>query len=221
MSVESTAYDVVRREGPLELRRYRGYLTASVTVRADSHNDAAYSAFGVLADYIFGNNTAQGSIPMTTPVTTSRASGTQIAMTAPVTTSRSGGTRIAMTAPVTSEHVRNEELGVAEPLCTIGCAGEYVVRFTMPSLYRTVGELPQPNDRRVQLEAVPEHLAAVERFSGRLGDEMIAAATERLDSWIAESGLVADGEPEAAQYDAPWKPGFARRNEVIMPVRTP
>lgn len=221
MSVEGPAYEVTKRDGSLELRRYKRYLTASVTVRAGSHNGAANAAFGLLADYIFGNNSAAGSIPMTTPVTTSRADGTQIDMTAPVTTSRSPGARIAMTAPVTSERVRNEELGGAEPLCTVGCAGEYVVRFTMPSRYQRLEELPLPNDPRVQLAAVPEHLAAVERFSGRLDDEAVAAATERLDAWIAGLGLVPDGEPEAAQYDAPWKPGFARHNEVIVPVRTP
>jgi hypothetical protein len=142
-------------------------------------------------------------------------------MTAPVTTSRSPGARIAMTAPVTSERVRNEELDAATPLCTTHCAGEYVVRFTMPSGYRSLNDLPLPNDPRVTLAAVPEHLAAVERFGGRMDEAAVAAATERLNAWIAELALVADGEPEAAQYDAPWKPGFVRHNEVIVPVRMP
>ncbi|MHB8050673.1 MAG: SOUL family heme-binding protein [Coriobacteriia bacterium] len=202
MSVESPAYEVVRREDPFELRRYGQYLTASVAVRADNYNNAAYEAFGVLADYIFGNNVAAGSIPMT----------------APVSTSRSTGERIAMTAPVVSERVRNEELDDATPLCTINCAGEYVVRFTMPSRYTELADLPQPNDPRVRLEVVPEHLAAVERFSGRMDDEMVVASVGRLHSWMAELALAPVGEPEAAQYDAPWKPGFIRHNEVIIPV---
>jgi hypothetical protein len=28
----------------------------------------------------------------------------------------------------------------------------------------------------------------------------------------------AAGEPIVAQYDPPWKPGFARHNEIIMVV---
>ena len=202
MSVESPVYEVVRREGQFELRRYAQYLTASVAVEAESHNHAAYAAFRTLADYIFGNNVAAGSIPMT----------------APVSTTRSVGTRIAMTAPVTSERARSESLGEAEPLCTVDCAGEYIVRFTMPSRYTDIADLPQPNDPRVRLAVVPEHLAVADRFGGRLDDSMVAASVERLREWMAESGLVQVGEPEAAQYDAPWKPGFVRHNEVIIAV---
>ena len=202
MSVESPGYDVVRRDGPLELRRYRSYLTASVKVSSGGYNEAAYAGFGPLAEYIFGNNAEAGSIPMTAPVMASRASGT----------------RIPMTAPVTSERLRNEHLDDASPLCTVNCEGEYVVRFTMPSRYESLEELPRPNDARVELEAEPAHLAAVARFGGRLDDEAVAAAVEQLREWIGRQGLVALGEPEAAQYDAPWKPGFIRRNEVLIRV---
>ena len=202
MSVESPGYEVVRSEGPLELRRYRPYLTASVKVRSAGYNQATYAGFGPLADYIFGNNIEAGSIPMT----------------APVTASRPMGTKIAMTAPVTSERMRNEHLSDASPLCTVHCAGEYVVRFTMPSRFGSVEELPQPNDQRVVLDTVPEHLAAVARFGGRLNDEAVAAAVGQLGEWIEREGFVAAGEPEVAQYDAPWRPGFIRRNEVLIPV---
>lgn len=218
MSTESPAYEVLRREGEFELRRYAQYLTASVTAQAESYNGAAYAAFGVLADYIFGNNVAAGSIPMTAPVSTSRSEGERIAMTVPVSATRSEGTRIPMTAPVSSERARSEELDQAAPLCTINCAGEYTVRFTMPSRYTELAELPQPNDPRVRLDAMPAHLAVAERFGGRLDDAMVAASVERLRAWIAGIGLTQTGEPEAAQYDAPWKPGFVRHNEVIIPV---
>jgi len=202
MSVESPEYEVVRREGPLELRRYPQYLTASVKVRAAGYNEAAYAGFNPLADYIFGNNTAAGSISMTSPVTTSR----------------SAGTKIAMTAPVSSERIRGEQLEAAPALCTVHCAGEYTVRFTMPSHFGALDELPRPNDGRVVLEAVPPHLAAVARFGGRLDDKAFATAVEQLEAWLAREGLVATGEAEAAQYDAPWKPGFVRHNEAIIPV---
>ena len=202
MSVESPEYEVLQREGQLELRRYAPYLVASVTIRADGYNAAAYGGFSPLADYIFGNNTAAGSI----------------SMTAPVTTSRSPGVKISMTSPVTSERVRSEELQTAAPLCTVHCAGEYTVRFTMPSRFNALEELPSPNDSRVVLEEVPAHLAAVARFGGRLDDEAVAEAAGSLKAWIESKGLVAVGEPEAAQYDAPWKPGFVRHNEVLIPV---
>lgn len=202
MSAEQRAYEVVRHEGPLELRRYPAYLVASVTVRAEGYNEATYAGFNALAGYIFGNNAAAGSIPMTTPVTASRTPGT----------------KIAMTAPVTSERVRGDELESASPLCTVACAGEYIVRFTMPSHYGSLEDLPEPNDQRVTLEAVPGHLAIAARFSGRLDEETVADVKKRLEEWAEAEGFVIAGEPEAAQYDAPWKPGFVRHNEVLVPV---
>lgn len=204
MSTEQLSYEVIRHEGSLELRRYPAYLAANVTVHAQGHNEAAFVGFDALAGYIFGNNAAAGSIPMTTPVTASRAPGT----------------RIAMTAPVTSERVRSDELESAAPLCTVACAGEYIVRFTMPSSYVSIDELPVPNDPRVVLEAVPEHLAIAARFSGRLDEDAVADAKRRLEEWAHAEGLVIVGEPEAAQYDAPWKPGFVRHNELLIPVES-
>jgi hypothetical protein len=204
MATEQRAYEVVRGEGSMELRRYPAYLTAQVTVDSDGYNEAANAGFNALAGYIFGNNVAQGSIPMT----------------APVTASRSAGEKIAMTVPVTSERARNDELQSATPLCTVSCAGEYIVRFTMPARYSSVEDLPAPNDPRVVLEEVPEHLAVATAFGGRLDDVATAAAVERLEEWAEREGLEIAGEPEAAQYDAPWKPGFIRHNEVIIPVRS-
>jgi hypothetical protein len=204
MATEQRAHEVVRSEGSVQLRRYPAYLTAKVTVDAGGYDEAANAGFNALAGYIFGNNVAAGSIPMT----------------APVTATRSAGEKIAMTVPVTSERARNDELQSATPLCTVSCAGEYVVRFTMPSEYASIEDLPAPNDPRVVLEEVPEHLAVALAFSGRLDDEATAAAVEQLEEWTEQEGLVVIGEPEAAQYDAPWKPGFVRHNEVIIPVRS-
>jgi hypothetical protein len=107
----------------------------------------------------------------------------------------------------------------AAPLCTVRCPGVYVVSFTMPRRYRTVDELPEPVRPEVTLEQVPAHRAAVVRFGGRLDDESVARHLEDLRAWMDATDLVAAGEPVTAQYDAPWKPGFARRNEVIVPVR--
>lgn len=204
MSVESPVYEVVRHDGPREIRRYGRYLTAGVTVRAESYNGAAYAAFGMLADYIFGNNTEAGTIPMTAPVSASRPSGA----------------KIAMTAPATSERSRADALEEAPAFCTVNCAGEYVVRFTMPARFQRLAELPRPNDPRVRLEEAGERLVAVERLGGRLDDAMVTDAVGRIVQWAEELGFVADGEPEAAQYDAPWKPGFLRHNEVLIPVRS-
>lgn len=202
MSVERPKFEVVKKDGDLELRRYMLHLTASVRVPAEGYNDAANAGFGVLADYIFGNNSTQGTISMTVPVT-SRPDF---------------GERIAMTAPVTSERARIEQMGEAAPLCTTGCPGDYVVSFTMPSRFESVADLPVPNDPRVALGTVPAHLAAVVRFGGYLTDESAEGELIRLRAWMADQGLEPAGEAVSAQYDAPWKPAFLRHNEIMIPV---
>ena len=56
MSVESPTYEVIRRDGQFELRRYAGYVRAIVHVTASSYTEASNAGFNPLADYIFGNN---------------------------------------------------------------------------------------------------------------------------------------------------------------------
>ena len=112
--------------------------------------------------------------------------------------------RIAMTAPVTA----------------VESKGDYVVSFTMPSGY-TMENLPAPSNPRVSIESVAPGVVAVVRFSGYMNDESARKAQKDLEAWIAEAGLSTVGELVAAQYDAPWKPGFARRNEILIPVLEP
>ncbi len=185
MTTETPAYDIIRHNGPFELRRYKGYLTASVRVTASDYRQAMNEGFSPLADYIFGSNHQSGRISMTVPVSAGRACCQKIAMTAPVTAAQA------------------EE--------------EYVVSFTMPSEY-SLESLPQPNNPAVTLESVDAYLAAAVRFGGYLGEKSGIRAESDLRDWIAQQELVPAGEPVAAQYDAPWKPGFARRNEILIPI---
>ncbi len=64
------------------MRYYENHIVAQVVVRAKSFNQASNEGFGILADFIFGNNTKKVSIPMTAPVVQEKSE--KIAMTAPV-----------------------------------------------------------------------------------------------------------------------------------------
>jgi hypothetical protein len=125
----------------------------------------------------------------------------RIAMTVPVTAGRACCQKISMTAPVTAQQAEDD----------------YVVSFTMPSGY-SMDDLPRPNNAAVSIEPVAAHLAAVARFGGSFHGTRAAKVQARLEAWIVEQGLTAVGEPMVAQYDPPWKPGFARRNEIMIVV---
>lgn len=84
---EEPAYAVLGDTDLYELRSYRSYLVAEVTVGGD-FGDAGNTAFRILANYIFGDNSAAESMQMTAPVESRPADdGVEMAMTVPVISS--------------------------------------------------------------------------------------------------------------------------------------
>jgi hypothetical protein len=89
MAIETPKFTLLQKDGKFEIRKYEGYISASVEVEAD-YNHALGEGFGILADYIFGNNRAKTSIAMTAPVTGQAVKNQKIEMTAPVTAKQAG-----------------------------------------------------------------------------------------------------------------------------------
>ena len=98
MAIETPSYKVLKKQGKIEIREYQPYLIASVYVSSESYGSAGSYGFRALADYIFGDNTKAGKIPMTAPVNTEMSE--QIPMTAPVdTTMQNGKYKVSFTMP--------------------------------------------------------------------------------------------------------------------------
>ena len=130
-----------------------------------------------------------------------------------------GNTRrqsIAMTAPV-AQAPKSEKIAMTAPVTQIQSAGEWVVRFTMPSAY-SMEKLPEPNDPKVHLRALPPTRFAVLQFSGLASKDNVAAKTAELEKLTGTHHLRAIGPASLAQYDPPWTLWFMRRNEVMLPV---
>ncbi len=81
-NVEQPKYTVVERDGNIEIRDYAPMIVAEAEVLG-KRREAIGKGFRIIADYIFGNNTAAQKVPMTAPVT--QQGNEKIAMTAPVT----------------------------------------------------------------------------------------------------------------------------------------
>jgi hypothetical protein len=86
-SVEQPKYQVVETSGSIEIRDYPPMIAAEVEVSGE-RREAISKGFRIIADYIFGNNTASEKVPMTAPVT--QQGSEEIAMTAPVTQQSDG-----------------------------------------------------------------------------------------------------------------------------------
>jgi hypothetical protein len=124
----------------------------------------------------------------------------KIPMTAPVTQQRDGE-KIAMTAPVGQEAVGNR----------------WAVTFMMPA-NTTLETLPVPTDERVRLRAVPARRVVAVRYSGAWSQHGYEHHLAELREWMKAQGLAAAGDPVWARYDAPFKPWFLRRNEILVPL---
>jgi hypothetical protein len=117
----------------------------------------------------------------------------QIQMTAPVITSE----KIAMTAPVVSD--------------------EKSMSFVMPG-GKEQDEIPDPLDERVKITTQNPREMAVIRFKGYAGREDVNDVKSRLLEGLQKAGITARGQPVLMRYNAPWTPGFLRRNEVGIEI---
>ena len=123
---------------------------------------------------------------------------------------------IAMTAPV-AQAPTSEKIAMTAPVTQTQSAGEWVVRFTMPSAY-SLETLPDPNDPKVHLRVLPATRFAVLQFSGLARKDDVEAKTVELGALTKTHHLRATGPASLAQYDPPWTLWFMRRNEVMIPV---
>ena len=162
----------------------------------------------VVADVVMSGSAEQaGSAafqPLFRYISGANRGAESLAMTAPVI-QQSTSERLAMTAPVIQEAAGTDA---------------WTVSFVLPA-GRPLSDYPVPSDPRVSLRSIPAETAAAIRWSGRWTESNIARRTEELRHAIAESGWQESGEPRWARFDPPWKPPFARRNEIVIPVRRP
>jgi hypothetical protein len=86
-NVEKAKYAVLEKHDNIEIRQYPSMVVAETEV-AGERSKAISDGFKLIADYIFGNNTASTKVAMTAPVT--QQSSKKIAMTAPVTQQAKG-----------------------------------------------------------------------------------------------------------------------------------
>lgn len=190
MAIEEPKYTLVEKSGAFELRAYAPKVVAETLVEG-SLDDASGAGFRRIADYIFGNNTAQ------------HGGNEKISMTAPVTMAakpdKSQSEKISMTAPVTMQQTE----------------GQWRMYFVMPAQY-TLSTLPTPNNPAVTLRELPATRMAVIRFSGLAGEEKTAKKTDELLVWLKSKNIAPTGTPELARYNPPWTLPFLRRNEVMV-----
>jgi len=217
-ATEKPDYTVLKEEGSFELRNYPPMLLAEVQVSGDRRT-AANRGFRKLASFIFGDNVAESStdkssskIAMTAPVMQTPRSE-KIAMTSPVVQTPQSE-KIAMTAPVVQTPNRDADIEESNPSAD---AAQWTINFMMPSEY-TMETLPKPTDADIRLFESEPYMTASVRFSGLGKKKALMKNEAKLREWIDANNHQIISGPEYAFYDAPFVPGFLRRNEVHFRV---
>ena len=109
-------------------------------------------------------------------------------------------TQIAMTAPVFHEATSDSS---------------HVISFVLPNGTTTV---PDPMRSSVSTHVVPPLTVAAVRFSGGWKTLRARGHEAQLIRQLSEWEITPAGATLFARYDPPWKPGFLRRNEVLVPI---
>ena len=194
MATEEPKYTVLTQVDDFELRRYDEQLVAQTWVSGDQ-DSASREGFKVLADYIFGNNTAPSG------------DSSKISMTAPVTMqadnkkSDNESQKIAMTAPV-QQQLQN---------------GIWKVSFVMPAKYQ-MHTLPKPNNAIVTINRILKKRYVVIQFSGLSSNENIEHYEKLLMQYVKTENIKTVGLPTYAFYNPPWTLPFMRRNEIMFEI---
>ena len=119
--------------------------------------------------------------------------------------------RIAMTAPVTT----SEKITMTAPVIT----KKGYMAFALPSSY-TKETVPLPTNPAVRIEIQPKKQMAVLRFSGRTPDRVVEKYLQKLKTILETEGMQFIGDPVLMRYNSPFTPGFLRRNEVGVEIKS-
>ncbi|ESW34900.1 hypothetical protein PHAVU_001G190400 [Phaseolus vulgaris] len=191
--LETVVFKVLSRRDQYEIREVEPYFVAEATMpgkRGFDFNGASQS-FNVLAEYLFGKNTKNEKMEMTTPVFTSK--------------NQSEGVKMDMTTPVLTTKIGDQD--------------KWRMSFVMPSKYGA--NLPLPKDSSVTIKEVPRKIVAVVSFSGFVNDEQIKQRELKLREALKSDSQfkIKEGTSiEVAQYNPPFTLPFQRRNEIALEV---
>ncbi|KAF8085918.1 hypothetical protein N665_0642s0014 [Sinapis alba] len=194
--LETMNFTVLSRTERYEIRQVEPYFVAETTMPGGGTGFDFYGAsrsFNVLAEYLFGKNTVNEKMEMTTPVVTRKV--------------QSAGEKMEMTTPVITRKGKGQT--------------QWQMSFVMPSKYGS--DLPLPKDPSVKIQEVPRKIVAVLAFSGYVTDEEIERRERELRRALQNDKKfrVRDGvSVEVAQYNPPFTLPFTRRNEVSLEVES-
>ncbi len=119
---------------------------------------------------------------------------------------------------IDGQNERDEKISMTTPVIVERGEKESSMSFVMPQKSVVKG-LPVPKGE-VKLDQIPAVKVVSLRFAGVSNGTKEAEQLAALQAWVVKEGIVVVGTPLFAFYDPPWTPGFMRRNEVLLRVKS-
>lgn len=111
---------------------------------------------------------------------------------------------IAMTAPVISYEEANN-------------SSSKHISFVMPE-GSTLSNLPLPNDPEITLREINSEICVAKSFTGSSSRELVKLKIDELRSSALSEGFILSDLNMLCRFDPPYKPGFLKYNEVVIPT---
>lgn len=111
-------------------------------------------------------------------------------------------------------NVNREKIAMTTPVFMV----DGNMAFVVPEKHKA--DTPAPSSPQVSVDTMKAQRVAAYRFSGSRTKDSEPQALEKLKTWMQQNKMEEAGKPFSAYYDPPWTPGFLRRNEVLVPVKT-
>ncbi|KAG0495130.1 hypothetical protein HPP92_006124 [Vanilla planifolia] len=189
--LETIRFRVIKRTDRYEIREVEPYYVAETTMPGKNGFDfnGASQSFNVLAAYLFGKNTANEQMEMTTPVYTRKV--------------RSDGERMDMTMPVISKRASDK----------------WNMSFVMPSKYGDRLPIPKdPSVRIKEISRRTVAVSAFSGFVADEDVKKREFQLRDALKSDAEFQAKEDAMVEVAQFNPPFTLPFMRRNEIMLEV---
>lgn len=111
---------------------------------------------------------------------------------------------IAMTAPVISYKDSNK-------------SSDTYIWFVMPE-GSTLSKLPLPNDSDITLREINSEICVTKSFTGSSSKDIVKLKIEELRGSALTEGFLLSDLHMLCRFDPPYKPGFLKYNEIVIPV---
>lgn len=115
---------------------------------------------------------------------------------------------------ISGDNTTREKIAMTTPVFMV----DSKMAFVVPEKHKAATPAPKSTD--VVVETMRAQRVATYRFSGERSEDSGLKAVQKLETWMRENQLEADGKAFSAYYDPPWTPTFLRRNEVLIPIKS-